>query len=385
MPADPRVRLSCTRPAPATSAAALNDALRHATGSHVAVALTIPEAVAIAQAIGDLAHHLAAHRRADIVLAADPPGCADMADRIIAGGPGARPLALARDALAAVGCFRDRYDSAAQYDALLRMTAAGGRTAIVAMSPPARGPEPPAAAEAGRLALQEHLRRTAGPLATVEPGLQAGTFRRRSRLAHTPKATVIVPANGAWNGVDMPAVTTVRLGGSFLASGAGLDTEPLILLDGRVASAAPDAIDALVDMLEQQEIGAIGARVLHADTTIHHAGLMLSADGALTSPGHGRADHPAALITHNPDAVGSVLAIRRTVFLQANGMDPSLAAAAGVTFDLLAADLCLRLRQLGLRTAYTPFALFVRAPSATRPEADLPSDAHRLFRDRWAR
>ncbi len=364
--ADPRIRLHPGSPQ-ATRAAVLNNAAHVATGSHFILARSMSEAVAAASSFVAIVRQIRADPDADILLACDPPGCSVMADRIDAGV--IRPVVIRASAFHGAGGLRALFDPAAEYDLLLRVRGAGGVVACVPSGLAGRDAEPHDAAEAGRLALNAHLRETVGPLAFADSGLVAGTYRRRTY-------------------VDGSLHPTIRLGRACLADQAEASGDYLVMIDEGIDEPGPESLDALLEFLCEQEIGAVGGLILRADTTVHHAGLRLGADGALVASGRGLPKDPtgpvpSAFIVHNPDAVGGVLAVRRSVLLQAGGFEPALRATEGVTFDLLAADLCLRLGEaFGLRTTYTPFAVF------TRRSADVdrtPTAADLLFRRRWAR
>ncbi len=364
--ADPRIRLHPGSPQ-ATRAAVLNGAARVATGSHFILARSMSEAVAAASSFVAIVRQIRAHPDADVLLAGDPPGCSVMADRIDAGG--IRPVVIRASAFHGAGGLRALFDPAAEYDLLLRVRGAGGAVACVLSGLAGRDAEPHDAAEAGRLALNAHLRETVGPLAFADSGLVAATYRRRTYVGGS-----IHP--------------TMRLGRACLADQAEASGDYLVMIDEGIDEPGPESLDALLEFLCEQEIGAVGGLILHADTTVHHAGLRLGADGGLIAPGRGLPNDPTGpvpspFIVHNPDAVGGVLAVRRSVLLQAGGFEPALRASEGVTFDLLAADLCLRLgHAFGLRTTYTPFAVFTRRST----EVDgTPTAADLLFRRRWAR
>ncbi len=390
--ADPRLRLSPASAKLTTLASVLDEAAGLATGSHLVVARTVSEAHAVAASLERIVGQIEAHPEADILVPADPIGCTVIADRVEVHGA-MRPVAIRARAFRAAGGFRSRYGPAGEYDLLLRIEAASGCLIAVPLSAaPSRDPDPPGADEAGRLALHDHLLATAGPLAHAEPGLQPNTYRRRTIMVDAPASTLIVSPRSALATRPPDFAQVVRTEQPFLADLAAIATEHVVMIDDRIAGIASGSLTAIIEFLQEQEIGVVGGRVLHDDTTLHHAGLILSADGRLAAPGHGEPNDPAgpagfAFAVYNPDAVGSVLAIRRSVLLHAGGPDASLRAAGGVTFDLLAADLCLRLaRDVGLRTTYTPFAYFARSPARSVPaSADGATEAELLFRSRWSR
>ena len=385
LPADPRVRLAAGS-ADTTMTAALTRAATVATGSHVAVARDMAEAMALSAALLAIATHLASDPAADVLLASEPSAAREDADRLEAGGPEVRPVAFRRKAFIAAGGLRDRHDPASEYALLLALMASRARIArYVPTTSIKRAAEPPAAEEAGRVAFQAHLAATAGPLSYAEQGLRPYTYRRRTHLMRAAAMTVVHPAGTVLPALErIAAIVTTR--STLNWSDADLPTEYLLFLDDAVPQ--PGAVTALLEIIVEDEIGAGGGRVCRPDGTLHHGGLRLAAHGELLWPGQGLPEGSADdLVVHNPDAVGGgVLATRRSVLLQLGGFDQSL-RGAGATFDLLAADFCLRCcRDLGLRTTYTPFAVFERAaaPSAEgTAEAGSSTAAQTLFRSRW--
>jgi GT2 family glycosyltransferase len=114
------------------------------------------------------------------------------------------------------------------------------------------------------------------------------------------------------------------------------------------------------------DVGVVGARLLYPDGAIQHAGILLGPDGAATHVGrHAAPDDPGYLgqlaLRRDLSAVtGACLAIRRAVWDEVGGMDERLA----VTWNDV--DLCLKVRQAGLRVLWTPGATLIHHESASR-------------------
>ncbi len=107
-------------------------------------------------------------------------------------------------------------------------------------------------------------------------------------------------------------------------------------------------------LLERDDVGAVGVRLLYGDDTIQHAGFLFGWKGSITHDGQyepADAPGPAARwhVTRAASAVsGAFLATRRDRFLQHGGFDPAFPMAYG---DV---DYALRLRQAGLKALWTP-------------------------------
>ena len=143
-----------------------------------------------------------------------------------------------------------------------------------------------------------------------------------------------------------------------------------------------DWIEALLELSQQEAIGAVGGCVLFADGTIDSAGRRASAKEACRSRRFGesrrwtRGHLSNVLDVRNCAAVsGACLMTRRAVFERVGGVD----ASAGPLFDL---DYCLRVRAAGLRVVTTPHARIEHE----RPLPAAPAAAAALdrLRARWA-
>lgn len=139
--------------------------------------------------------------------------------------------------------------------------------------------------------------------------------------------------------------------------GVASSTSDLVLLlndDMRVKD--PDWLSELVQWASQPDIGVVGTKLLRANHTIQHAGIILGLNDFmghiyLNAPEHytglfGSVDwyRDYAALT------GACQMIRREVFERVGGYDTSFRLAFG---DI---DFCLRVQALGLRNVYTPFA-----------------------------
>lgn len=117
----------------------------------------------------------------------------------------------------------------------------------------------------------------------------------------------------------------------------------------------------------QPGIGAVGARLLYADGTIQHAGVVTGiGGGAAHAHRHLRPEDEGYFQRHNlPQAASAVtaacLVVRRDHFLGAGGFDADRFAVA---FNDV--DLCLRLNAAGLQSFYEPRATLVHHESKSR-------------------
>ena len=169
---------------------------------------------------------------------------------------------------------------------------------------------------------------------------------------------------------------------------------PLLLFwDLRLlASRAQDTLQELVGQLQGPEVAAAGPKLLYPNGTISHAGLLLSAT-QLAAPAHrgfgarevgyfGRAN-----LSQDFSALPLPgLLIRRSALEDLGALLPDARLAPHWTLDL-----CLRLRQAGLRITYTPFAEWIWNERFSRGADPWPGTAAAqaqsaaLIRERWWR
>jgi glycosyltransferase involved in cell wall biosynthesis len=171
----------------------------------------------------------------------------------------------------------------------------------------------------------------------------------------------------------------------------------LCFLDEATEIVSPDWLEVLVGHVSQPCVGVAGATI-YDDGRLRHAGLVLGL-GGVAGPVHeglDRLDIGYWGRTATPRHVSAVtvdgLVVRRDAWEQAGGFDA--VELPSVYGDV---DLCLRLRDLGWATVWTPFAELVshrprRTGTTTGPDgaddvADLVADAEaqaaRYMRERW--
>ncbi|MFC3078559.1 glycosyltransferase family 2 protein [Phenylobacterium terrae] len=157
--------------------------------------------------------------------------------------------------------------------------------------------------------------------------------------------------------------------------------EVLVLLNNDIDVIGPGWLTELVGQALRPDVGAAGARLLFADGRVQHAGIALGIAGV------GSYYHPyvereargyrdALVLTREVSAVtGACLALRREVYERVGGLEEEHLAVA---FNDI--DLCLKVREAGLRVVVTPFAELHHYESASRGR-----DRSAENRERYAR
>ncbi|MGU3539933.1 glycosyltransferase family 2 protein [Methylobacterium sp. A54F] len=161
------------------------------------------------------------------------------------------------------------------------------------------------------------------------------------------------------------------------------ETEHLILMNDDIVVRAPGWIEALLTFATDPEVGGVGARLLYPDGRIQHAGMFGGIYGVCAHPWYLQAaDAPTyddwALKQRDCSAVtGAVFATRRSVLEAANGFDE------GFSLDFNDVDLCFRLRMLGYRIVYTPYAEMIHHEKASRHAHVAPGSQVARYLRRW--
>ncbi len=349
--------------------------------------------------------------------------------------------AIRRSLLREIGGFREGFEGSQDYDLVLR---ASSRTSRIRHLPfvlyhwrsiagsTARDATAKSYAEAAaRRALEERV----GPSATVEPGPLPTAYRVRWQLPQDPPlVSLIVPtrdarivlepciesllAKTAYRRFELIVVDNQSTDPATLDYLAALERRGVArvarfdapfnfsainnlavretargdvvgLLNNDLEIVEPGWLEEMVSHALRPSIGAVGARLLYPDGTLQHGGILLGISGAAghahkflhrVEPGYfGRAQ-----LVHDVSAVtAACLLIRRETYLRVGGMDESFPIAFN---DV---DFCLRVRALGLRNLWTPFATLVHHESKTRGQEDTPAKKERfeaekrLLNERW--
>ena len=261
----------------------------------------------------------------------------------------------------------------------------------------------PLAEATAQRAIASYLERVGKP-GTVERGCAIGMTRVRYRLRSRPRVSIVIPTAGrrvtvrgteTWFvshcvrsirqkstygdleivvvdnddlepalAAELDALGVVRV--AFTAPfnlsekinlGAERATgEYLILLNDDTEVIAPDWVEAMLEVGQWPEVGAVGAKLLFENGRLQHAGVTFL--GPL--PGHhfygAPGDDPGYvngnLLVRNYSAVtGACCLVRKADYRAVGGFDPSF------PLNYNDIDFCLKLRRRGQRIVYQPYAV----------------------------
>jgi GT2 family glycosyltransferase len=162
-------------------------------------------------------------------------------------------------------------------------------------------------------------------------------------------------------------------------------SEHLVILNDDMEVINEDWLSSLLELSQDPEIGAVGARLLHADGTLQHVGCVIGVNNGTAHVYHSfPGDHIGYnafthLIRNYSAVTGACLATRKSVLSQLGGFDE------GFAIDFNDIDLCLRMIESGYRVVYTPYASLFHFEGASARRVTQKPEERRRFLARWAR
>jgi GT2 family glycosyltransferase/ADP-heptose:LPS heptosyltransferase len=339
-------------------------------------------------------------------------------------------LLIRRDLFEALGGFDPQAEGAEDYDLMLRawehLQRTGAGEAAVGHVPEVlyhrlqgsghTHKSVPEILQAGHSALQRHFERL-GIAAQVQPGPFPPSFRVRWPLPEArPLVSILVPTRDqlpllqrcvesviektkypayeiliidndsqtidARNYLAAIEAKEAELGGRLRvvrqpgpfnfsamnnAAARAARGEYLLLLNNDTAALHDDWLDEMMGHAVRPDVGIVGAKLLYPDGKIQHAGVILGLRGPAEHPFIGRPPEDRgyfgrAQLTQDLSAVtGACLLVRKSVYEQVGGLDEQ---AFKVSYNDI--DLCLKVREAGLRIVFTPYALLMHEGSASQ-------------------
>jgi GT2 family glycosyltransferase len=149
--------------------------------------------------------------------------------------------------------------------------------------------------------------------------------------------------------------------------------EVLLLINNDVSVSDPGWLREMVTLMMRPNVGAVGARLLYADGTLQHGGVVLGLGGIAghLHKGAGCGD-PGYLghlhVVHEVSCcTAACLTVWASIFAEVGGLD---ALNLPVAFNDV--DFCMRLRAAGKRILWTPYATLTHWESKSRGSDRLP-------------
>ena len=341
-----------------------------------------------------------------------------------------------KELLDKIGGFRAEYDGAQDYDFIFRCTEQAKEIVHIPQvlyhwrchqDSTASNPESKMYAfEAGSRAIMAHYERMGIPAERVEKGVDYGIYHTTFKIKGEPLISIIIPNKDHSKDLDVcvrsilekstyrnlefiivennstepetfayykkmeekhPSfhVVTWKEGFNYSAInnfGASFAKgEYLLLLNNDTELLEPDSIREMLGFCQREEVGIAGARLLYADDTIQHAGVVIGFGGIAghTFIGLHKAEnsyfHRAMCAQDYSAVTAACLMTKKSVFEAVGGLSTELAVAFN---DI---DYCMKVRALGKLVVYAPYATLYHYESKSRGLEDTPEKVARFNRE----
>ena len=167
--------------------------------------------------------------------------------------------------------------------------------------------------------------------------------------------------------------------------------EYILLLNNDTEMITPTAIEEMLGICSRADVGIVGAKLLYADKTIQHAGVVIGFGGYAGHVFHGKPRYDLGYmmrtrINCNYSAVtAACLMTKKSVFEEVGGLTEEFVVAGN---DV---DYCLKVREKDLLVVYSAFSEWFHYESKSRGYEDTPEKKARFegevakFQKRWGR
>ncbi|MBW0146836.1 glycosyltransferase [Marinobacter arenosus] len=158
--------------------------------------------------------------------------------------------------------------------------------------------------------------------------------------------------------------------------------EIICLMNNDIEVIEPDWLSEMVSIVLQPKVGAVGAKLLYPDDTVQHSGVVIGL-GGVAGHVHSRfnSNDPGYysrlnVINEYSAVTAACLLVKKADYEEVGGLNE---ADLSVAFNDV--DFCLKLKAIGLRNVWTPYALLYHHESATRGYEDNPEKVARFNRE----
>lgn len=157
--------------------------------------------------------------------------------------------------------------------------------------------------------------------------------------------------------------------------------EYLLLLNNDTAMIQDSWLDELLHHAMRPEVGIVGAKLLYPNGLVQHAGVVLGLRGPADHPFIGASleesgyMHRLQLDQQYSVVTAACMMIRKSVYEQAGGMDEQ---DFKVSYNDV--DLCLKVRELGYSTVWTPYSVVMHEGSVSQTQINPDKAAAKQLR-----
>ncbi len=154
--------------------------------------------------------------------------------------------------------------------------------------------------------------------------------------------------------------------------------EFVVFLNNDMELRTSNWLEHLLVFASRREVGAVGARLLYADHSFQHVGVVLGQGGVAGHVHHQEDAHflgwneRIQFVQNQAAVTAACLMMRKSLFDEIGGFDPKYAVAFN---DV---DLCLRILATGVRIVWTPQVELFHYESKSRGEEDTPEKLARF-------
>lgn len=288
--------------------------------------------------------------------------------------------------------------------------------------------------DAGKKAVNDYLIRN-NIKGTVEEGLWEGSYRVKREIVAPKKVSIIIPFNDKVYLLKMllksifkhtsyenyeiillsnnskekatfdfvnnmvakkPNVTFLEYNIAFNYSKLNnwavdqCDGEYLLFLNNDMEVISQNWLSSMVEHIQREEVGAVGAKLYYPDDTLQHGGVIVGLGGVAghSHKGYHRNDpghfFRLKMIQNLSACTAACLLVTRDIFKKINGFNED---NLKVAFNDI--DLCLKIREQGALIVFTPYTELYHYESKSRGFENTPEKQSRFeseikyFKERW--
>lgn len=170
------------------------------------------------------------------------------------------------------------------------------------------------------------------------------------------------------------------------------DSDYVLLLNNDIEVINTGWLTEMLSIAQQEDVGCVGAKLYYSNDLIQHAGVVLGVGGVaghshkyFTKNDHGyfsrlRLRQDLSAVT------AACLLVKKSVYEKVGGLNED-----DLTIAFNDVDFCLKVRELGLRNVWTPFAELYHYESISRGAEDTPEKVKRFnqevnyMKDQWGK
>jgi GT2 family glycosyltransferase len=193
---------------------------------------------------------------------------------------------------------------------------------------------------------------------------------------------LIKSANG--NVIDIKFEGKFNFSKAINCSIPHIKNEYVVLLNDDLEVISDDWLEALIELLQVDKVGAVGAKLLFENNKIQHCGMSIYNSRPYTKhifyktqSSEVSSDKSTHLIRNFSCITGAVLATRLSLLNLLGGFDEDLPT------DYNDTDFCFRLTQLDYRIVFSPYCLLYHYENSSFKRNGLSIEAWQIFYKRW--